>query len=285
MSSRRSWTGAPAESVPVNIGAAGPAAVGCRLAIAQPLMHWTGQANTQNIVNSIAQAAAAGAQLCLFPELALTGFHREIAREARAPQVAALLQQVQAACAQHQVAVAVGAPTFDEQGGIYNSHLFFDASGQLVGVVAKHGLTDPEATFFARGQTRPVVPLLGWRCTAVICREVEDGASVVAQLQGFAPELVLWPGLMGPEAGHEHITPPRHVQQAQALAQRLGAWLVQSNWPMHLNYPELNHKTGASVVISPAGQIMLTLPQAQAGLAVFDWGQPHFDWLPAQPAA
>jgi apolipoprotein N-acyltransferase len=126
-----------------------------------------------------------------------------------------------------------------------------------------------------------VVPLCGWRSTAVICREIEDADDVQAQLLGSAPQLVLWPGLMGPEAGFEHITPPRHVQQAQALAQRLGAWVVQSNWPMNLNYPDLNAKTGASVVVSPAGHLLLTLPQAQAGLAVFNLGESQFEWLPA----
>ena len=42
-----------------------------RIAIVQPAMQWNGDANTQSILDTIAQAAA-GAWLCVFPELAVT---------------------------------------------------------------------------------------------------------------------------------------------------------------------------------------------------------------------
>ena len=255
-----------------------------RIAIAQPAMHRDGDANTQSILDTIAQAAAAGARLCVFPELAVTGFHRQIASQAKPDLVAAWLQVVQQACAVHAVAVSVGAPSFDDDGRIFNSQFHFDEQGQLVGMVEKKGLTEPEATFFAHGRVRPVFSLCGLRCTAVICREIEDLEEVCAQLVGAQPEFVFWPGLMGPEAGTEHIEPPRHVQQAQALARRLGAWVVQANWPMSLNHPELGAKTGRSVVIGPAGELMFELPRAACGVAVFELGASSCDWQPQDRA-
>ncbi len=255
-----------------------PAAL--RLAIAQPTMYWTGDENTAGLLMTLEQAAAQGAALCVFPELAVTGFHRQIASAAKLDLVAGWLAAIGAACARHSIAAVVGAPTFGDDERIYNSMLMIDERGACVGVVEKTGLTDPEATFFARGNARPVATLRGQRCTAVICREIEDLDAVCAQLAGHAPELIFWPGLMSPEKGREHIEPPEHVQHAQQLARRTGAFVVQANWPMTLNYPELSATTGKSVVISPAGEIAFALPQAAAGLAVFTLGQTVCVWSP-----
>lgn len=255
-----------------------PAAL--RIAIAQPTMYWSGDENTEALLKTLGEAAAQGAQLCVFPELALTGFHRQIAAAAQPTLVAGWLDSVHAACARHALAAVVGAPTFGNDGRIYNSMLLIDHAGTCAGVVEKKGLTDPEATFFARGNARPVVTLQGRRCTAVICREIEDLDDICTQLQGSAPELIFWPGLMAPEKGKEHLDPPEHVQHAQQLARRTGAFVVQANWPMTLNYPELSATTGKSVVITPAGEIAFALPQAAAGLAVFSLDQSSYVWTP-----
>lgn len=249
-----------------------------RIAIAQPTMYWTGDENAGAVCQTIEHAAARSARLCVFPELAVTGFHRRIAEAAKPALVAGWMRAIAAACARHSIATAVGAPTFGDDGRIYNSQILVDEQGQWAGVVEKKGLTDPEATFFARGDARPVVALQGRRCTAVICREVEDLDDVCGQLAPAAPELIFWPGMMGPEDGAEPADPPAHVQQAQALARRTGAHVIQSNWPVSLNYPDQSHKTGKSVVIEPTGRIAFALPQAQAGLAVFTLGDASYAW-------
>ncbi len=251
-----------------------------RIAIAQPFMQWTGDANAANLLRTLEQAAAAGMQLCVFPEAMLPGFHRRIVEFAKPELVSGWLRSIQAACARHAVAATFGAPTFGSDGRIYNSQLFVDETGHLVGTVDKQGLTEPEATFFARGTSRPVLPLLGRRCTAVICREIEDHDAVCAELLPQAPELVIWPGQMRPQAQDAGIEPPPHVRNAQRLAQSLHAWVIQSNWPNALNRPEESEGTGRSVVISPTGEITLTLPRAQAGVGMFTLGASSFAWLP-----
>jgi omega-amidase len=256
-----------------------------RIAIAQPVMYWTGEENTQAVLDTIEAAAAAQVQICVFPELAVSGFHRRIAAVAKPELVAPWVASIQAACARHRIAAAVGAPTFGDGGLIFNSQLLIDEAGHIAAAVAKQGLTDPEATFFARGSERPVALLHGQRCTAIICREIEDGDEVCAQLAGQQLDIVFWPGLMGPEEGSEDVDPPVHVQRAQRLAVRLNAHVLQSNWPMSLNYPERGAKTGKSVAIQPSGEIALTLPQAQAGMAVFILGQSSFAWTPAAAPA
>lgn len=249
-----------------------------RIAIGQLPMRWTGADNTRAIVETVAQVASAGVGICVFPELAVTGFHRQIASQAKPECVAAWLQEIAAACALHRVAVSVGAPTFAAIGSILNSQIFIDSAGARIGVVDKCGLTAPEATFFARGSARPVVMLQGRRCTAVICREVEDFDEVCAQLASGAPDIIFWPGLMGPQAGECGLEPPRHVRQAQRLAKHLEAWVVQANWPNSLNYPEQSAGAGRSAVIRPDGEIAFMLPRAEPGVATFALGDGAFRW-------
>ena len=248
------------------------------LAIAQPAMHWSGNDNTIGMLAILARAAEARAAICVFPELAVTGYHRQIGGAAKPELVDRWVAAVTEACAKHRIAAAFGAPTFGEDGRIFNSYLFVEATGVVVGHVEKAGLTPPEVTFFATGRVRQTVELQGLRCSAVICREVEDFAEVCADLEHQAPDVIFWPGLMGPEPGTEHIDPPSHVVQAQRLAARLGAHVVQSNWPVSLNYPELGVNTGKSVVIGPGGDIAFALPRAEAGLAVFTLGNDIHDW-------
>jgi omega-amidase len=251
-----------------------------RIAIAQPAMHWSGDANTASVIETLALASVQGAILCVFPELTVTGYHRRIAEAARPERVEPWLQAVQAGCKARCIAAAVGAPSFGHDGRIFNSQILIDACGERLAVVEKRGLTAPEATFFAPGKARPTVALSGMRCSAVLCREVEDLDDVCSDLAAAAPELIFWPGLMGPEAGTEHIDPPTHVQDAQRLARRLGAFVLQANWPESLNYPESSACTGRSVVIRPDGEIAFALPQAQAGLAVFNLGESSYAWHP-----
>ena len=142
-----------------------------RIAIAQITMHWTTQENLTSIRWAMDLARLQGAQLCGFSELAVTGFHRHIAREATPELVVPAIETLKMHSARLSLGIAVGAPTFGADGEIFNSHLLVDENGETSAEVRKRGLTDPEATFFARGAARPIGTLHGLRCSAVICRE------------------------------------------------------------------------------------------------------------------
>lgn len=251
-----------------------------RLAIAQIPMHWEIADNVGTMKAAMHAAKAEGACLCAFPELAVTGFHRRIVEHAQPALVAPAVAELQATAARLALAVAFGAPTFGDSGERYNSHLLVEADGSLAAVVPKNGLTDPEATFFARGTTRPVARIGGIDCSAVICREVEDLQDVSRQLQGQGAAVLLWPGQMRPDPAKPVQDPPAHVVQAQALAAELGACVVQSNWPNALNRPEESAGTGRSACISAAGELLFRLPPQGFGTAVFTLGERHFAWIP-----
>jgi predicted amidohydrolase len=250
-----------------------------RIAIGQLQMHWTLEENLLATLRALDIASANGAHICLFPELSITGFHRDIVALAKPEIVAPALQQVSLACQRLGIAAAVGAPTFDDQGAPLNSYLLIDEHGRQQSVVSKIGLTESEATFFKAGHTRPLGLLQGVSCSAVICREIEDQEQVFAQLANTNAELVLWPGQMGPDRAKPRLDIPEHVLKAQAMAARLGTHLIQANWPNALNRPEESAHCGHSAVISPAGELLFRLPEEAFGVGVFDLGAHHYQWI------
>lgn len=249
-----------------------------RLAIAQIPMHWEMSGNVRNIKLALAVAQSASATLCMFPELALTGFHRRIMEWAKEDLVDAAVQEVCETAAALHVAAAFGAPTFDAAGNRYNSHLFVDTQGVLCEHVSKSGLTPAEATVFARGLTRPVIAIGDLACSAVICREVEDRVDVLRQLGDARVDLLLWPGQMRPDPQKPVEDPPAHVREAQALARSTGAFVVQANWPNALNRPEESEHTGRSACIDGRGELLFRLPVQAFGVGTFNLGERDFSW-------
>ena len=254
------------------------------IAIVQQPMAWTTPQNVAHIVAALALAAEQGAGIAVFPELALTGFHRGIRGEAVQANVEAALQQVRSACRAHAIACALGAPTFAADGAILNSYLHIDENGEIVSSVSKNGLTPAELTFFAAGTERPVMQFAGRSCTTVMCREIEDIDVIAAQLAADPVQLVFWPSIVGHPPG-TIAEPDREVQdlgyrqRAGEFARRLNAHLVQCNWPNALNTPERNYQ-GESKAYAPDGEILLTLPRDEAGVGVFTLGERAFRWTP-----
>jgi len=238
-------------------------------------MEWSGLANTQSMLRAMTQAASSGAQLCVFPELAVTGFHRQIRTEATPHMVEAHTRALRQACRDLSLSIVFGSPSFGDDGRVFNSCVFIDERGQQVGVIEKIGLTPAEETFFARGSTRSTVELLGYRTTAVLCREIDDLDDHEAELPPLSPQIIFWPGMMRPSVDGSEST---HVQHAQLLARRTGAFIIQANWPNSLNYPEESAEAGHSVVLDPSGEELIRLPMAAAGVGVFDLGQTDLQW-------
>ena len=243
-------------------------------------MHWTIEDNLATIVAALRLARQLGADLCAFSELAVTGFHREIVALAFPQRVDPAISRVRALSAELSIAVALGAPSFDHQGRKFISHLLIDETGALSAMVSKEGLTEAEATFFQRGSGRPVATLQGRRCSAVICREVEDFDRVTSQLPPGAADLLFLPGALRPDPAKPRTDPPGFVLDALRLARATCSTLVQTNWPNALNRPEESVDGGQSMVISPAGELLFRLPRQAAGLGLFTLGERVFDWHP-----
>jgi len=254
------------------------------VAIAQLPMFWSRADNLAAMLSAIAASAAQGAQIVVLSELAITGFHREIGREADSTELPSDISKVREAASRHRVAVVFGSPTFEDGGQRpFNSHLHVDPDGGIQAVVSKRGLTSSEATFFSPGRHRPSSRLFGARCSSVLCREVEDLQDVEADFGGAMPDIVFWPSFIGRPA--KEAEDAHYLPLAREMAQRLNCYVLQANWPVSLNVLDALNM-GESAVIAPDGNLLFSLPRNAAGLAVFRLGDSKYRWLalPSSPA-
>jgi predicted amidohydrolase len=248
------------------------------LSVAQLPMFWTRPENVAAMLAAIEASAKAGAQIVVLSELAMTGFHREIGREADASTLPSDIAAIQHAARRHRVAVVFGAPTFEAgEERPFNSHLHLGPDGAIQAVVSKRGLTPSEATFFSAGRSRPSSRLFGAACSSVLCREVEDLQAIAEDFGDATPDVVFWPSFIGrpasePEDGH-------YRPLACQMAGRLGCHVVQANWPESLNVPDTLNM-GESAVIAPDGELLFALPRNASGLAVFRLGDRQYRWMP-----
>jgi predicted amidohydrolase len=248
------------------------------IAIAQITMHWTTAENLGAITTAMTLASTHGAELCGFSELAVTGFHRQIAREAKPEVVDPAVQQLRTYAGSLGLGIAVGAPTFANDGIRFNSHLLINERGESSAVVSKRGLTEPEATFFARGSSRPIGLLQGLRCSAVICREVCDLELVAAELPPGTVDMIFVPGALRQDPEKPKTEPPEYVRDIQRLAAATRAHVIQTNWPNALNRPEESVDGGGSCVANPDGELLFRLPSQAPGVAIFRLGARQYDW-------
>lgn len=233
-----------------------------RWAIAQPRMHETLAGNLAEVIAALDTAAAAGADGCICPELALTGFHRRVPELLDATALADAEQRLRTTCARLGIAAAIGLPTLGEGGTVFNSHVHIGADGREHGRVHKRGLTPSEAGFFTPGGARGWTALAGVAMTSVLCREMLDGPALLPELApvpGEGARLICWPSYIGASDPEQAALSDAYRAGAAVLAQTLDAWVLQSNWPESLNTPS-HRGLGGSVVIAPDGRTVMTLP-------------------------
>ena len=209
-----------------------------RVAIAQVRMHWTLEENLDAIRKAMLLANAEGAAICAFSELAVTGIHRKIGDLAKPELVGPAVEEIRELSARLKMGTALGAPTFDSAGYMYITHHLIDEGGRITAAISKRGLTDPEATFFARGSGRPVGVVQGLKCTAVICREVCDFDQVTEDIPKSSVDLIFVPGSLRQDPDKPPSDPPPYVDDIRALAVATGSYMVKTTWPDALNRPE-----------------------------------------------
>ena len=191
------------------------------------------EANRQVAADAVAQAARAGAQLVVLPELCDSGYvFGDVARPAAAEALglatsaadSVTLRQWCSLAGEHQLVIAGGFCELGADGRLYNSAAVVDASGTRA-VYRKAHLWDKEKLVFTPGDAPPAVvdTALG-RVALMICYDLEfpewvrlaalDGADLIA-----AP--VNWPSASRP-AGER----PAEVIKAQAAAATNGVFVA-----------------------------------------------------------
>lgn len=222
------------------------------IVLAQFLMADSIQENLSRMRTILLEETEPGA-LVLFPECALTGFHRglkEITVKEPIQEARASLQEL---CDQRDQSLVVGCPVLNEENEeIWNAALVFKPREEAQ-VAAKVGLTESERGFFTAGVERPVFSWRGKRFSILFCREILDDLSPGLGLQEDL-DFLLWPGYIA-----WSDDPENYREAAQELAKRHGCPIYQCNWPNSINNPQ-QRGMGGSLVISADGRFLLQGP-------------------------
>ncbi|GAA3547232.1 NAD+ synthase [Zobellella aerophila] len=145
------------------------------------------EANTQAMLAAARDAEQQGAELVLFPELAVTGYPPEdlLFRDDLYLRVESALDQL--AQASGRLALVVGHP-WRQDGKLYNAASFF-YQGRLAGryfkqLLPNYGVFD-EKRYFSAGERSCVVEFKGHRLGLLICEDVwEAGPAAAAKAAG-----------------------------------------------------------------------------------------------------
>jgi predicted amidohydrolase len=134
-------------------------------------------ANRQAAAAAVAEAAAAGAQLVVLPELSDSGYVLSDAAEARSlasPAAGGVtLREWCSLAARHHLTIAGGFCELGPDGNLYNSAAIVDISGPRAIYRKAHLWGDEKKIFTPGGEAPPVVELPFGRVGLMICYDVE----------------------------------------------------------------------------------------------------------------
>ena len=150
------------------------------------------ESNAQLIVATIREAEQQGADLVLFPELALTGYLPDdlLWRDDLYQRLTLALDTI--AAVSSKIAILIGHP-WREQGQIYNSASVYE-KGQLVTRYVKQGLANgglyDEPRYFTAGGRTEIVEISGYRLGLTIGQDIANSQWVGA-LKAAGAEILL----------------------------------------------------------------------------------------------
>ncbi|MDP2738152.1 MAG: nitrilase-related carbon-nitrogen hydrolase [Pseudorhodobacter sp.] len=191
-------------------------------------------------------AAAAGAELLVFPEGYLTGYYiRDLARNGLAG-VEAALTEVGGIAARTGLAIVIGCHV-GQPPHIRNAAIVFAPTGMEIGRYYKRALFGAwEKATFQPGDSAFAFDLCGLRIGVLVCYDVEFPELVRAHARAGAALVVVPTALMAP---HENIA--RAVVPVRAMENQIFlGYANRSGQEPHLNF------VGLSRICGPRGEII-----------------------------
>jgi len=222
----------------------------------------------------LAEAAAGGCDIVLFPEMSLTGSVNPATHPGRLvpldhPAVAELAR----ACGDHGVAACFGVATIVPGGDAHITQVFA-ADGEVAGMQHKRFLGEGEEAFTPAAGTA-IFDHAGTRFAVAICAEAGHDEPFDAAASNGAG-LVLFPaapGLHGRRTGEASWRRGLEwwescgLEDARRHATRLGLWIAlagQAGSTADEDFP------GLAALVGPHGGVTARLPDWRAGLLTVD---------------
>ncbi|MDA8114392.1 MAG: NAD+ synthase [Acidithiobacillus sp.] len=227
--------------------------------------------NADRLLAAAAEAQAAGADLLVTPELALSGYPPEdLLLRADFLQVCdAALQRL---ATEAPLAMLVGHPQ-REQERLYNSASLL-RGGRVEAVYHKHCLPNyavfDEVRYFTPGAQSLVFTCAGLQCGVLICEDVWCGPGVAQAAQAQGAELLLVLNAS-----------PYHLNKQRAREDQVGALAAQGHLPIvYVNLVGGQDELvfdGQSFAVDQHGLLALRAPRCEEVLALLDIDKAHAD--------
>ncbi|MEZ4883946.1 MAG: carbon-nitrogen hydrolase family protein [Chitinophagales bacterium] len=240
-----------------------------KIAVCQASMYWTIEENVENIIQWIRKAKKEEADLAVFMECAITGYHRKMPQTVSSKSLEIAHQKIKTAAMENQIAVIVGTPFIkaDSLQSIFNSAIYFNPNSKGYKITSKIGLTETELLFFTKGQKREVFKIGDLNIGIVFCREIQDAKELIEDYHNTNLNLLLWPSYIKWDSELE-LGEIDYLEAGCTLSQKLNVPILNINAANSLNDLSLRG-LGASVFVRN-GEIVFTLAEDEEELKVVE---------------
>lgn len=216
------------------------------------------KSNIENHKRIIEFAVAENVDLIVFPELSVTGYEPDLAKDLAIEPNDAILNDFQTVSDAENISIAVGMPTRNEKG--INISLIFFQPHQDRRVYSKKYLHSDEEHFFASGENFPILNFKDKKIAPVICYEL------------FVPEHFAEASKNGAEIYLASVAKTvggmeRAENRLSDIARNHAIPVLISN---SLGYSDNFLSAGKSAVWDSSGNLLKQLDDENQGLLIFD---------------
>ncbi|MEC7119799.1 MAG: NAD+ synthase [Pseudomonadota bacterium] len=225
--------------------------------------------NTRHMIQLAEQARDQGAQLIVFPELALTGYPPEdlLLRPSLSLRVKTALEQLQAV---EGIVMIVGYPECHDQQRFNAAAII--AKGQVRGVYRKQCLPNngvfDEQRYFATGQQPIMFEMAGQKIGLLICEDLWQNHPI-QQLKHAGADLVLVLNASPFEIG-------KHQRRRTLVQQRAHDHQLPIAYVNIVGGQDDLVFDGGSLAANADGQLMLDAPRFKSQLSLLNFNQKQF---------
>lgn len=214
--------------------------------------------NIENHKRMIAVAVSENVDLIVFPELSITGYEPDLAKDLAIEPNDAILNDFQKISDAENISIAIGMPTKSEKGT--NISLIFFQPHQDRLVYSKKYLHSDEEPFFAHGENFPILNLKGKKIAPVICYELFVPEHF-AEADKNSAEIYL-ASVAKTANGME-----RAEHRLSEIARNYAIPVLISN---SIGYSDNFLSAGKSAVWDSSGNLLKQLDDESEGLLIFD---------------
>ncbi|MEL6624467.1 MAG: carbon-nitrogen hydrolase family protein [Bacteroidota bacterium] len=216
------------------------------------------QKNIENHLRMVKQAIASQASLIIFPELSLTGYEPELAKELAVAVDNEIFQPFQALADQHSIVIGAGMPTLAPD-GINISMLIFQPQADRT-VYSKRILHADELPYFVSGTHQPFLHIQGLKIGLGICYETLQREHFIHAVTHEAQIYIA-----------SVAKPDRGVDKAYlhfpSIAQEFGIPILMANC---VGFCDNFMSNGKSSVWNREGKLIGQLDEENQGLLIYD---------------